>query len=344
MGNVRTSNWTQSGNLTDHYYSVMRQRPQLVPNVRAATTGVNSQKRRTVECHRSSTCKSRTHLVEQLLTLHRQVQDLQSQIAELTHVNSQLRTKVSDKEPLDSERTDTKRRLSETHAGAIPRPRPISMPVFNNFEHVRRNIRIHAQGVFSTPHYGPKGAGVTTWRLPEIPIRADFAYLSHSYTETIHEWYPAIHWPTFQREADNVYTSKTFEGCSREWIALFFAVLACGALQAGPGNTSSGASTSKGHTMYETATAVLQSWPHDVSITYAQAALILSIYATECNLRPAGSLWLSSAARMAQELQICPEVDCWPLVDGEVRRRLWWSIYVRDRYESYLPGLFADCS
>ncbi|KAI4712025.1 hypothetical protein J4E89_003471 [Alternaria sp. Ai002NY15] len=268
----------------------------------------------------------------------KQVQDLQSQIAELTHVNSQLRTKVSDGEPSDPERTDTKRRLSEAQIGAIPGPRPITMPALNNFDQVRSNIRTHAQGIFPTPHHDPKGAGLTNWRSPEIPIRADFAYLARSYMETIHESYPAVHWPTFQREVDEVYTSKTFEGCSREWVGLFFAVLACGALQAEPGHTNSPTSVSKGQAMYETATAVLQSWPHDVSVTYAQAALLLSIYATECNLGPAGSMWLASAARMAQELQICPEVDVWPLVDGEIRRRLWWSIYVRDRIMSLETG------
>ncbi|CAN9106926.1 unnamed protein product [Alternaria alternata] len=111
----------------------------------------------------------------------KQVQDLQSQIAELTHMNSQLRTKVSDKDPWDTERTDTKRRLSEAHAGTLPGPRQVSFSTLNNFEHVRSNIRTH------------------------------------------------------------------------------------------------------------------------------------------------------SKARMAQDLEICPEVDCWPVFDGEIRRRLWWSIYVRDR-------------
>lgn len=344
MSNVRALNWRPCEDVTDHYFSAMQPRHRLAQNARAVTTGVNSPRRPTGECHPSSTCYDLAHLDEHLLTLHRQVQDLQSQIAELTHVNSQLRTKVSDGEPLDPERTDTKRRLSEAQIGAIPGPRPITMPALNNFDQVRSNIRTHAQGIFSTPHHDPKGAGLTNWRSPEIPTRADFAYLARSYMETIHESYPAVHWPTFQREVDEVYTSKTFEGCSREWVGLFFAVLACGALQAEPAHTNSPTSVSKGQAMYETATAVLQSWPHDVSVTYAQAALLLSIYATECNLGPAGSMWLASAARMAQELQICPEVDVWPLVDGEIRRRLWWSIYVRDRYGSCFSPLFANCS
>ncbi|CAG5149071.1 uncharacterized protein ALTATR162_LOCUS2292 [Alternaria atra] len=263
-----------------------------------------------------------------------QVQDLQSQIAELTHVNSQLRTKVSDKDPLDIERADMKRRLSEAHTGALPGSRQIPFPTLNNFDHVRSNIRTNSKGVFSTPHQTPSSAVVSNWRLPEIPVRANFAYLVRSYLETTHEWYPAIHWPTFQREVDEVYTSKTFEGCSREWIGLFFAVLACGALQAGTEHMNPVTSASRGQTMYETAIAALQPWPQDSSVTYAQATLLLSIYATESNMRSVGSMWLASAARMAQDLEISPEVDCWPVVDGEIRRRLWWAIYVRDRITS----------
>jgi hypothetical protein len=316
----------------------MQRKLQPVQNVRAVTIGVNSRRRPTVECHRLSTCHSQPLFDKQLLTQYRQVQDLQTQIAELTQVNSQLRTQVSGKDPLDTERTDTKRRLSDAHVGAIPGPRPKSMPALHNFDHVRSNIRTHAQGVFPTPHLNPNDTSTPAWRLPEIPVRADYAYFAQSYIETIHESYPAIHWPTLQREVDNVYTSKTLEGCSREWVGLFFAVLACGALQAGPEQTS------KAQAMYETAIAVLQPWPHDMSVTYAQAALLLSIYAAESNMRSAGSMWLACAARMAQELQICPEVDCWPLVDGEVRRRLWWAIYVRDRYDSCLRCILANCS
>lgn len=252
-------------------------------------------------------------------------------------MNSQLRTKVSDKDPWDTERTDTKRRLSEAHAGTLPGPRQVSFSTLNNFEHVRSNIRTHSKGVFHTPHQTLSSAAVSNWCPSEIPARADFAYLARSYLETTHEWYPAVHWPTFQREVDEVYMSKTFEGCSREWVGLFFAVLACGSLQTGAEHMSSLTTASKGQAMYETATTVLQPWPQESSVTFAQAALLLSIYATESNIRSVGSMWLASAARMAQDLEICPEVDCWPIVDGEIRRRLWWSIYVRDRYEVFLP-------
>jgi hypothetical protein len=137
------------------------------------------------------------------------------------------------------------------------------------------------------------------------PLRSDFAHLSRSFLQAIHAWYPALHWPTFQHEVDEIYASRSFEGCSRGWIGLFFAVLACGTLQPATDHKS------RGQAFFEIATSYLQPWPQDLSVTHAQVALLLSIF--------------------AQELQICPEVDCWAPVESEVRRRIWWSLYVRDR-------------
>lgn len=263
--------------------------------------------------------------------VHRQVQDLQSQIAELTHVNSQLRTKVSDQNAMDMDRSDLKRRHSEAYPIVIPAPRPISVPVLENFDHVRRSIRENAHNLFGTPHQTVSRPAEPDWPLPEVPSRADYAYLSRSFVDTIHAWYPAIHWPSFQHRVDDVYASRSFEGCSREWIGLFFAVLACGALHPRPEHSGTRDMSSEGQAMFETAASALQPWPEDLTITHGQAALMLSIFAAESNRRSLGSIWLASAVRVVQELQISPEMDCWSAFDGEIRRRLWWSTYVRDR-------------
>jgi hypothetical protein len=224
-----------------------------------------------------------------------------------------------------------KRRHSEAHIGAISGSGRLSVPVMNNFDHVRDNIRKQAQDIFATPQHDRKIILESNSTLPELPLCPDFAHLSHSYVQVIHEWYPALHWPTFQHEVDEVYNSRSFEGCSRGWIGLFFAVLACGTLQPGNDHNRAFDLTSRGEAFFETATSHLQPWPQYLSVTHAQAALLLSIFATESNMRSQGSIWLASAVRVAQDLQICPEVDCWAPIEREVWRRLWWSIYVRDR-------------
>jgi len=225
-----------------------------------------------------------------------------------------------------------KRRYSEAHIGATSGPRRLSVPVLHNFDHVRNNVILHAQGVFSTPHENYSHSTESSWRTPEVPLRTDFVCLSQAYHVTIHESYPAVHWPTFQLEVDAVYASGSFAGRSRAWIGLFFAILACGTLRPRTDRPLSPTVTSTGQTMFEIANSALQPWSQHLSITHAQAALVLSIYASESNMRSVSSMWLSSAVRIAQELQICPEVDCWSAIMGETRRRLWWAIYVRDRY------------
>ncbi|KAF1844436.1 uncharacterized protein K460DRAFT_408721 [Cucurbitaria berberidis CBS 394.84] len=292
---------------------------------------------RKVKCDATETsacseCSSRNHKCQftketnRRMSSIKQVQDLQSQIAEL---KTTLLTKTTN-DPLEAERTDMKRRHSEAQVGTMSGTR-VPMPSMHNFDHVRRNIQKHAQGVFRSPHENRSVTAESTSGLPEVPLRADFAHLSRSYLTSIHQWYPAIHWPTFQHEVDEVYTSRSFAGLPREWIGLFFAVLACGSLLS---PTSSPSGTPRGQAFFDIATQALTPWSQDLTVTHAQAALLLSIYAAENNEKSVGSMWLASASRVAQELQISPEVDCWSVVDSEVRRRLWWAIYVRDRLTS----------
>ena len=262
----------------------------------------------------------------------RQVQDLQSQIAELTQMNTQLRTKTLTKEDPVTERAEPKRRLSDPYSGPAAARHKLTTPVMRDFDHVRRNIQIYSQGIFDTPHARASAPLEEGSSLPEVPPRADFAYLSRSYMNHVHYWYPALHWPTFSQQVDEVYTARSFHGMPREWIGLFFAVLACGSLEtsATPGNPPT--APNRGLSFFDIASQALTPWPQDLMITHAQVALLLSIFATESNMRSIGAMWLSNAVRVAQELCINTEIDSWSVVDGEIQRRLWWAIYSRDRY------------
>ncbi|KAF2845229.1 hypothetical protein T440DRAFT_281281 [Plenodomus tracheiphilus IPT5] len=279
----------------------------------------------------------------------KQVQDLQSQIAELTQVNSQLRTKLPEKDALDVERTDMKRRHSGAPVAIAPALHRAPKPRLNNFAHVRNNIQRHAEDLFDIPYkVRSKHARQSSSQVPELPSRADFAHLSRAYLDCIHGWHPILHWPTFQSEVDEVYTKRTLERSPPEWIGLFFAVLACASLQLDIQIDHHLNTPGRGLVYFDIASKALTPWPEDFTLSHAQSALLLSIYAAESNMKSLGSIWLASAVRIAQELQIHVAVDALSPLEDEARRRLWWAIYSRDRtmaLETNKPALIheLDC-
>jgi hypothetical protein len=255
----------------------------------------------------------------------RQVQDLQSQIADLAQQNIELQ-KAAGAETTTYERAEPKRRHLEARSEIPLAPQRMAAPVMHNFEHVRDNIRENSRGIFFTSQARdavPKHNGCVQLVVPQ---RYDYTQLSRAYLDSINEWYPALHWPTFERQVDELYTNKSFEVKTQEWIGLFFAVLACGTLLHGPTDKSP-----SGSDFFELATKSLTPWPQDLAIEHAQAALLLSIFATEKNNRTVGSMWLGSAVRAAQELNIHCATSTGSWIDIETRRRLWWAIYTRDR-------------
>lgn len=323
---------------TDSAYSAMLRKPRHARNAPVGTINASLPKRQIGECLRSSE-HAKLGTVKRADRRYRQVQDLQSQIAELTQMNTQLRTKTVTREDPIVERPEPRRRLSGSYSGPpavrheVFYAKKLTAPVMRDFDHVRRNIQTHSRGIFDTPHMRGSVSLEAGSGLPDVPARADFAHLSRSYLNHIHYWYPALHWPTFSQQVDEVYTARSFSGMSREWIGLFFAVLACGSLGESESSGSPRAGTNRGMAFFDIASQALTPWPQDLTVAHAQVALLLSIYATESNMKSIGSMWLSNAVRIAQELCINTEIDSWPVVEGEVRRRLWWAIYSRDRYE-----------
>lgn len=297
-------------------------RPKRPPalNARAGTTNVNSRRRRTVVCPPSSM----SFLIFILLVFNwacRQVSDLQVRIEELEQENTRLRVALGDvmEMQLDSA-ASARNSLKRAQAALLP-----------NFDHVRNNIRLHAEGIFQPPARGERGSPVDPVGLPPVPPRMSYAHMSHSYHDSIHETYPVLHWPQFQSDADRIYMEKGFSGMSKESVGLFFAVLACGCLNLGPASGGSPDPDSEGPRCYELACQAVTPWPTKCSIVHVQLFLLLSIYAAETNMKCGGSLWLACAIRTAQDLGLHLEDGSESYPEAEMRRRLWWAIYTRDR-------------
>ncbi|KAF2653075.1 hypothetical protein K491DRAFT_718388 [Lophiostoma macrostomum CBS 122681] len=259
----------------------------------------------------------------------KQVQDLQSQLAELRQENTTLRTRFPDRDPSEREGGSAKNRRVDKQVQQTKAPQKISPPLLRDFDHVRKNIKLHSTGIFgfpSTDHSIVETATNVASR-PELPSRTHFAHLSRAYLDTIHESFPVLHWPIFQHEVDQAYTARTLQGLPRPWIGLFFAVLACGTLQSSPGAQGLGSA------FYEASSGALAPPSQYTTMEHIQGAFLLSIFATESGMKSAGSIWLASAVRMGQIIGLDKDIDR-SLFEVEMRRRLWWSIRSWDRISS----------
>lgn len=206
-------------------------------------------------------------------------------------------------------------------------------PIINNFDHVRRNVRIYGQDLFKAPPLYRQGSSQTTTNTarPEIPPRDVVDRLLRQYVDSMHKSFPVIHWPSFLHEVDQLYATRTFQSMPSAWEAVFFAVLACGTLQTLDGSPNSPRPDSEGMMYLDIASYMARPWPEQLTLNHAKASLLISIFATENNRKSIGWIWLGSAVKIAQDLGLHQETGPWPVIEGEMRRRLWWAIYAWDR-------------
>lgn len=146
---------------------------------------------------------------------------------------------------------------------------------------------------------------------------------------------PILHWPTFEQEYTSVYEAGSLHAISPIWTSLLFSVLAVGVL------FSTEPSVSRPHTgkeFIETSRQLLDLWNDDFVIDHARTAILTSVFLAELNLKSAAWTWLASAVRIGQDIGLHCETGPWPLIEGEMRRRVWWGIYVWDRHMSLELG------
>jgi hypothetical protein len=152
--------------------------------------------------------------------------------------------------------------------------------------------------------------------------------------------YPVVHWPSFQHEVNQVYTSKSFQGISQEWIGLFFAIMACGSLQ-NPQKPVGSPGMANGTSYYDIATRMIDPFRQNVSVVQGSVAFLLTVFAMESNMKSTAAMGLATSVRLVQLLRLDSEADKNPL-EVEMRRRLWWSVYALDRYVQYLIADITD--
>lgn len=198
--------------------------------------------------------------------------------------------------------------------------------VMNDFSAVRRDFEILGRGLIQGPVPGSTIRLENTLSAPNLPPRHVADHLLDQFYKSFHLLLPILEWSSFSHRCDQIYRQNSFEGVPKEWVGLFFATLSCGALNG---------SVEEAREWFETTKFQVDLWVENPSMDSVRSAVLASIFLVEVNSRSTGWTILGHAIRAAQDLGLHRTTDIWSSIDEEMRRCLWWSIYILDRYVLY---------
>ncbi|KAI9849118.1 MAG: hypothetical protein M1837_005348 [Sclerophora amabilis] len=280
---------------------------------------------------------------DQSLTHSRQVQDLEKQLSQARHQLNHLRSVMKENGPAHSDPTSSLHpALNLPEVGSHPqrRQRP---SISRDLTHLRANLRNYGRGVFEPPPpYRQVGSQPPFFPpLPDLPAKRIADHLLTQYRSTVHALIPILHWPSFYQVYEAVYSDGTLRNVAPVWSSLFFSVLACGVLHTVDPSISR---PDDGKVYIELSRRLTDFWNDEFTIDHARSALLTSVFLTELNLKSAAWAWLGSTIRISQGIGLHCETGPWPAIEGEMRRRVWWGVYVWDRLLSLELGrpLFID--
>ena len=218
--------------------------------------------------------------------------------------------------------------LPEIGAEPKPKKRPVPIPALAQ---ARSNIRIPAKGVWKPPaqyRHSPAGPSIFDYTpRPELPSQQTTDHLMRCYYSSAHTMTPIIHWPTFRQEVDNLYRPGGLsQHVPTSFLAMFYAVLAVGALFSSDPHRSYRAAE-----WIEASRKLIDPWGNDFVLDHARSLVLISIALNELNLKSAAWNWLGNAVKVAQDIGLHSDMGTWPLIEKEMRKRTWWSIYILDR-------------
>ncbi|MCJ1436659.1 hypothetical protein MMC27_006040 [Xylographa pallens] len=267
----------------------------------------------------------------------KQVQDLEKQLSIARQEVSQLRSRTRrDTAPASSEDDLMMRSpiLVDPTLGSSKRRK---LTASHDFATVRRNMETYGNGVVRVAGHRISRELNNMTSIPELPLRSLADRLLEDYRRSFQVTLPILDWPAFLRKYEDVYEQGTLRNTSRSWIAVYFAVLACGFLRE---------NWAEGKRFIEIAKSAMVFLENDLSFDHARSAILISLFLTETNERSAGWIALGHAIRIAQEIGLHRETISGSLEEDEKRRRIWWSIYVSDRLLSLAltrpPGIDDD--
>lgn len=206
----------------------------------------------------------------------------------------------------------------------------------SRYEQARKNIRRYSRGIFRPPpahRTTSRSFGDAPKDMPRLPVKHVADHLVATCHDTFCQYSPVLHWPTFLDKYEAVYRDGSLINVSRPWAALLFAMFAIGALpRQGQSVASPSEADTDGELYLQEALRQMQGWTDELTIDHCRAALLVSVYYVEQNMRSAGWTWLSLAVSFGTEIGLQDEARVNHSVEIETRRRVWWAIYLWERY------------
>ncbi|RKF65202.1 putative transcriptional regulatory protein PB24D3.01 [Erysiphe neolycopersici] len=268
----------------------------------------------------------------------KQVQDLEKQIAQIKRENLHLRSIIS----LQNKQTCKENEGSQQVSFQLPligsrlkkRLRP---PLVKGLLIAESNIQKYSKGIFkpTLPSQSLANSNLFTIPKPDLLQKHTSDQILHSYYCSIHLVMPILHWSTFLNEYENVYKAGSFQNVLPEWISLLYTVLAVGSLFNKEQVTQR---PKRGREFIDISLKLSDNWTDDFTLDHARAAVLTSIFFAEVNLKSAARRWLAISVCISQEIGLHTEFGSWSTSQLEIRRRVWWGVYIWDRQISLEYG------
>lgn len=263
----------------------------------------------------------------------RQVQDLERQLIEAKQERDRLRSREARMDVIDDYSSDSGPSIGTDLpiVGLSPRRMlKARTPQDLSDSQAKANLTNFGRGVLKPPvthaqalNKPPLPAGM---ELPDLPPRASADRYVQHYLDRIHRNYPVIHWRTFEHHYLMAFEPDGLRELPPESIAVLFAVLACGAV-----STSDRAVLEEAQNNLTRAVSTINFWEDDISTNQSIVAFLASLFLAEINRKTASWIWAGSAIRAAQDLGLHVQGGQWSTMEGEMRKRIWYSLYMWDR-------------
>ncbi|KAK3989589.1 putative transcription factor [Cladorrhinum sp. PSN332] len=287
------------------------------------TTSCSECSSRSVKCQFTKETNRRMSSIKQ-------VQDLEKQMERIRRENNSLRRMLQERDPGYDMDVDGVEQLplQLPEIGTVPK-RKKRPTCIHGHARARANLRNFARGIWKPPSpHRPLPPSESRDFSSMLPPRAVTDTLMRAYFTSSHTMTPILHWNNFSAISDQLYRQGNPAPVSQAFMSVFFAVLAVGRLFTAEAEHIRAYPAAQ---LLETSRGLIDPWNDNPDLDTARAYILIAQALNEMNLKSAAWSWLGNAVRVAQDLGLYTELGPWQFLEGEMRRRTWWAIYIMDR-------------